>query len=111
MNDELSSLLTRYRHDEGVKAALLVSADGFLVAASAAHGLNPEAIAAQVADVLAVGERLAIELGRQATRFVTFELTGLNVIVAPFDDTLLLVLVGDPAALKLSYSLREMPES
>lgn len=106
MNDELSPLLERYRTDPGIRAALLVSADGFLVAASAAADINAEAVAAQVADMLAVGHRLAVELGQQETRFVTFELTKLNVVVAPFDGQLLLVLAGDPDALQLSYTLR-----
>jgi predicted regulator of Ras-like GTPase activity (Roadblock/LC7/MglB family) len=106
VNDELSPLLDGYRTDPGICAALLVSGDGFLVASSTATGINAEAVAAQVADVLAVGHRLALELGQQETRFVTFELTGLNVLVAPFGGQLLLVLAGEPDALKLSYTLR-----
>jgi predicted regulator of Ras-like GTPase activity (Roadblock/LC7/MglB family) len=107
MNDELADVLTAYRRDEGIHAALLVGHDGFPVASAAEAGIDPTAIAAQVADILGVCHRLALELGQQETRFITFELTGLNVVVAPFDGDLLLVLVGEPEAIRLSYSLRD----
>ena len=93
MNDDLAALLSRYRLDPGVRAALLVGGDGFLVAAAAAAGIDVAAVAAQVADMLDVCHRLALELGQQETRIVTFELTGLNVVVAPFEGDLLLVIV------------------
>ncbi len=106
MNDELTGLLAAYRQDEGIRASLLVGHDGFLVASAADPGIDATAIAAQVADMLNVCHRLALELGQQETRYITFELTGLNVVVAPFEGDLLLVLVGEPEAIRLSYSLR-----
>ena len=107
MNDDLVTLLARYRQDPGIRAALLVGGDGFLVAAAAAPGINVAAVAAQVADMLDVCHRLALELDQHETRIITFELTGLNVVVAPFEGELLLVLIGDPQAVRLSYSLRD----
>ena len=107
MNDDLAELLSAYRADPGVRAALLVGHDGFLVAAAAAAGIDVAAVAAQVADMLDVCHRLALELGQRETRFITFELTGLNVVVAPFEGSLLLVLIGEPEAVRLSYSLRD----
>jgi predicted regulator of Ras-like GTPase activity (Roadblock/LC7/MglB family) len=106
MNDELVRLLENYRADPGIRAALLIGSDGFLVASAATDGVDTTAVAAQVADVLGVAHRLALELGQQETRYATFELTSLNVLVAPFEGALLLVLVGEPDALRLSYSLR-----
>jgi predicted regulator of Ras-like GTPase activity (Roadblock/LC7/MglB family) len=107
VNDELAGLLKAYRQDEGIRAALLVGRDGFPVAFAAEAGIDATAVAAQVADMLGVCHRLALELGQQETRYITFELTGLNVVVAPFEGDLLLVLVGEPEALRLSYSLRD----
>ena len=107
MNDELAGLLATYRRDEGIRAAMLVGHDGFPVASAAEPGIDPTAVAAQVADMLGVCHRLALELGQQETRYITFELTSLNVVVAPFEGDLLLVLVGEPEAIRLSYSLRD----
>ena len=107
MNDELVGLLAAYRQDPGIRAALLIGHDGFPVASAAEPGIDPTVVAAQVADMLGVCHRLALELGQQETRYITFELTGLNVVVAPFEGDLLLVLVGEPEAIHLSYSLRD----
>ena len=105
--DALSSRLQLFREDPGVRAALLVSADGFLVASAVDDTVDAEAVAAQIAAVLLVGRRLADELGQAETRYVTFELTGLNVVVAPFEGDLLLVLVGGADTITITYTLRE----
>lgn len=106
MTDELSAILSAYRTDAGVRAALLVNTDGFLVAADADGDLDTTAVAAHVADALRVCHHLALELGQHEARFITFELSALNVIVAPFDGDVLLILVGEPGAVNISYSLR-----
>ncbi|GEM_PF-568687 len=110
MSDDLAALIAAYRSDPGIRAALLIEADGFPVVANADPQVDTTAVAAQIADMLQVCHRLAIELGQRETQFVTFELTELNVIVAPFEGDLLLVLVGEPAAISLSYSLRTSQE-
>lgn len=106
MDDVLREQLTSYLRDPDVVAALFVSADGFLVAGTCHPDIDCEAIAAQVAAVLSAGKQLAGELGQTTARYFTFELDDLNLLAAPFDHELLLVLVGRPKALKLSYSVR-----
>jgi predicted regulator of Ras-like GTPase activity (Roadblock/LC7/MglB family) len=109
MDDTLISKLQPYREQPGVLAALLVSRDGFLVAASHDEGIDAEAIAAQVAGVIDIGARLAEELDQAETLYVGIELSGLNVVLAPFEGELLLVLVGSPEAITLEYKLRRTP--
>jgi predicted regulator of Ras-like GTPase activity (Roadblock/LC7/MglB family) len=106
MDDTLVNKLEPYREQPGVLAALLVSRDGFLVAASADDRIDTEAIAAQVAGVIDIGARLAEELEQPETRYVGVELSGMNIVLAPFEGELLLALVGTPDAIKLDFRLR-----
>jgi predicted regulator of Ras-like GTPase activity (Roadblock/LC7/MglB family) len=108
-DDALVAKLAPYRANPGVKAALLISHDGFLVAADAETGINAEAVAAQVAGIIDVGRRLAAELGEPATRYISMELETLNVVLAPFGDELMLALIGDPTTIALTYALRDAP--
>jgi hypothetical protein len=56
--------------------------------------------------VLQAGKRLAAELAQQAAHYLTFELDALNILVAPFEHDLLLVLIGVPGTLDLAYTVR-----
>jgi len=106
MDDTLVNKLEPYRTQPGVLAALLVSRDGFLVAASADDRVDAEAVAAQVAGIIDIGARLAEELDQTETLYVGIELSGMNVVLAPFEGELLLALVGTPDAIRLEYRLR-----
>ena len=103
--DILAAQLAPYRETPGVVAALLVSRDGFVVAADADPGFKTDAVAAQVAGVIDIGARLAAELGRPGARYISLDLDGLNVVLAPFGGELMLVLVGLPSALACEYRL------
>ena len=105
-SDALVGKLAPYRERPGVKAALLVSHDGFLVAASADTDIDAEAIAAHLGGTIDIGARLADELGQHETRLITIELDDLNVVLAPFSDELLLCLIGTTDAITLEYRLR-----
>ena len=108
MSDQADSLVTRlasYRETPGIVAALLVSRDGFVVAAAAEPDFATEAVAAQVAGAIDLGARLAGELGQPEAKYISFEFDTLNVVLAPFGEELLLVLVGDPDALICEYRL------
>jgi predicted regulator of Ras-like GTPase activity (Roadblock/LC7/MglB family) len=108
--DRLSAELKPYRRRPGVQAAMLISKDGFVVVADAADEIDCEAVAAQVGGIIDIGARLAGELGQSTTRFISAELESLNVVLAPFNDELMLVLVADPSALALSYTLQPAEE-
>ena len=108
MSDQADSLVTRlapYRQTPGIVAALLISRDGFVVAADAEPGFATDAVAAQVAGAIDLGARLAGELRQPEAKYISLEFDTLNVVLAPFGDELLLVLVGEPRSLILEYRL------
>jgi predicted regulator of Ras-like GTPase activity (Roadblock/LC7/MglB family) len=104
-SDALLAKLAPYRATPGILAAMLVQRDGFVVAADADESIKVDAVAAQVAGVIDVGARLAAELKQSATRYLTVELEAVNVVLAPFGDELMLVLVGEPSALVCEYRI------
>lgn len=103
--DALAARLSPYRAHPGIVAALLISGDGFVVAADADEGFAAEAVAAQAAGVIDISARLAAELGQREARFISVEFDGLNIVLAPFGDELMLALVGHPDVLTCDYRL------
>lgn len=103
--DTLAAQLAPYREAPGMVAALLVSRDGFVIAADADPDFKSEAVAAQVAGVIDIGARLSSELGRPAAKYISVEFDDLNLVLAPFGAELMLVLVGLPSALSCEYRL------
>ena len=104
-DDALAAQLAPYRERPGVKAALLISHDGFLVASSTDAEIDAEAIAAHLGGAIDIAARLADELAQRATRLITVELDDLNIVLAPFSDELLLCLIGTADAIKFDYRL------
>jgi predicted regulator of Ras-like GTPase activity (Roadblock/LC7/MglB family) len=104
-SDALLEKLAPYRENPGILAAMLIQRDGFVVAADADEAIKVDAVAAQAAGVIDIGVRLAAELDQTSTRYLTVELDDLNVVLAPFGDELMLVLVGRPSALICEYRI------
>ncbi len=95
MSDQADTLAVRlapYRAAPGMRAALLISRDGFVVAADAEPEFRAADVAAQAAGAIDLGIRLAGELRQPAARYISLEFEGLNVLLAPFDSELMLVL-------------------
>jgi len=108
VSDQADALVTRlapYRETPGIVAALLISRDGFVVAADAEPGFAADAVAAQVAGAIDLSTRLAGELGQTEAKYISLEFDTLNVVLAPFGGELLLALVGEPGALICEYRL------
>lgn len=103
--DNLAAHLAPYRQTPGIVAALLVSRDGFVIAADADPEFGSDAVAAQVGGVIDIGTRLATELVQPEVKYVTMSFDGLNVVLAPFGSELMLVLVGDSSALTCAYRI------
>lgn len=103
--DTLAAQLAPYRKTPGIVAALLVSRDGFVVAADAEPDFKVEAVAAQVAGVIDISARLAAEVGRSEAKCIGVGFDDLSVVLAPFGSELMLVLVGAPDALVCEYRL------
>ena len=104
-SDALAARLAPYRAHSGIVAAMLISRDGFVVAADADEGFASEAVAAQAAGVIDISARLAAELGQSEARLISVEFHGLNMVLAPFGDELMLALVGRPDVLTCDYRL------
>jgi predicted regulator of Ras-like GTPase activity (Roadblock/LC7/MglB family) len=108
-SDTLAATLRPYRENPGIRAALLISRDGFSVAADADDTVDVTAVAAHLGGILDIGARLSRELGQQQTRHVFIELDEMTVLISPFGDELLLALVGDSESLTCDYRLRRAP--
>ena len=79
-SDTLAATLRPYRANPGVVAALLVSRDGFVIAADADESVDVTAVAAHLGGILDVGARLARELGQRETRHVFVEIDDRTVL-------------------------------
>ena len=106
-SDVLAAHLAPYRVSPGIVAALLISRDGFVVAADAEPDVAVEAVAAQAAGVIDISARLAAELGQREAKFISVEFDGLNIVLAPFGAELMLALVGRPDTLTCDYRLAD----
>jgi predicted regulator of Ras-like GTPase activity (Roadblock/LC7/MglB family) len=103
--DTLARTLASYRQTPGMIAALLVSRDGFVIAADAEPGFDVDAFAAQAGGVLSHVAGLGGELGEHIAKYVSVEFEGVTMVLAPFGDELLLALLGRPEALVCQYRI------
>jgi predicted regulator of Ras-like GTPase activity (Roadblock/LC7/MglB family) len=103
--DTLTAHLAPYRQAPGVLAAMLISSDGFVVAADADDGFDKDAVAALASGVFGIGARLAYELRQDGARYVAIDFSDLTMVLAPFSEQLMLVLVGRPDTLVCDYRL------
>jgi predicted regulator of Ras-like GTPase activity (Roadblock/LC7/MglB family) len=103
--DSLAAQLAPYRETPGIVAAMLISRDGFVVAADADPDFKTDAVAAQVAGVIDISARLAGEVGRSAAKYIAVDFDDLNLVLAPFGSELMLVLAGAPSALICDFRL------
>lgn len=103
--DNLAQRLAPYRQTPGILAALLISGDGFVVAADAEPTFNIEAFAAQASGVIESSLRLAGELNESAAKYVAVEYENATMVLAPFNSELMLALVGRPTTLRCHYSI------
>lgn len=90
--DQLTNRLRDLQRTEGVEASAIVSADGLTIASALPAGTEEERVSAMSAAMLALGERIAGELGRG-----TLE----QVYIRGKDGHVLLMSVGEEAVLTL----------
>ena len=90
-----------------IQAAAAISVDGLMIAGSLPDDLAKELVAAMSAAMLALGERIAQELGRGALDQVFIKGdTGYVLMAAVNNNAVLTVLVGEEA--KLGLALLDM---
>ena len=86
-----------------IEAAAAISVDGLMIASSLPEELGAELVAAMSAAMLALGERIAQELGRGALDQVFIKGdNGYVLMTAVNDNAVLTVLVGEEARLGLA---------
>jgi len=86
-----------------IEAAAAISVDGLMIACSLPEELGAELVAAMSAAMLALGERIAQELGRGALDQVFIKGdNGYVLMTAVNDNAVLTVLVGEEARLGLA---------
>ncbi len=90
--DQLTNRLRDLQRTEGVEASAIVSADGLTIASALPAGTEEERVSAMSAAMLALGERIAGELGRG-----TLE----QVYIRGKEGHVLLMSVGEEAVLTL----------
>ena len=105
--DTLSERLAPYRQIPGIVAAILISRDGFVVAADVEPGFDRDAFAVQASSVIECTARLAGELGEHAAKYIAVEFEKTTMVLAPFGADLVLALVGSPSVLVCEYRLAQ----
>ena len=86
-----------------IQAAAAISVDGLMIASSLPEDLAEDLVSAMSAAMLALGERIAQELGRGALDQVFIKGdNGYVLMAAVNDNTVLTVLVGEEAKLGLA---------
>jgi predicted regulator of Ras-like GTPase activity (Roadblock/LC7/MglB family) len=111
MADSLDELLARLRADNSLELAA-VSADGLLVAADHAEGLDAEGICATAGDGYLMMTALGSELGRGEPTMLTIEYEAGTVVVGPLvHGAALIMLAAGPVNLgRLRISTRRFQE-
>ncbi|MEZ5126030.1 MAG: roadblock/LC7 domain-containing protein [Thermoleophilia bacterium] len=108
-DNKLATRLAPYRQVPGMAAALLISRDGFVIAADTEAGFNADAFAAQAGAVIDNSAHLAEELEETGAKYIAMEFGTYTLVLAPFNEELFLALVGRSQALSFQYRLNTGP--
>ena len=92
MADALNELLARLRADNDLDLAA-VGADGLVVGADQADGLDAETICATAGDAYLMMTALGAELGRGEPTMLTIEYEGGTAVVSPLEHGAALILL------------------
>ena len=95
--DVLNALLARLRLENDLQFAA-VSADGMLVAADSAEGVDAESVCATAGDGYLVMTALGVELNRGDSQLLTVEYSDGTVLIAPLEHGAVLVLLTNGSA-------------
>ncbi|MDX2193204.1 MAG: roadblock/LC7 domain-containing protein [Gemmatimonadales bacterium] len=108
MPTTLPEVLQALAAREGVRAAVLLSADGLPIAQAGRDPVDPDTLAALCATFAQQGHRLGLAAERGGLRTAVLEFhDGLAVVALPSEETVLLVLApADADVGELLYDLR-----
>jgi predicted regulator of Ras-like GTPase activity (Roadblock/LC7/MglB family) len=96
MEMDLAGVLQELQGTHELQMAAVVSADGLLVEASSADGVDAEAICSVAANGLLIMDAMAQELNEDSAELITMEYSNRLVMLAPLDEENLLVLLSAP---------------
>ncbi len=92
MTDALNEMLARLRADNDLDLAA-VSADGLMVGADSAEGIDAEGVCATAGDAYLMMTALGAELGRGDPTMLTIEYQGGTVVVGPLEHGAALIML------------------
>ena len=103
--DPIHEIISGYLEIAGVMAAILVSDQGLVVSGAMSDPFDVDTISALVVETVASARRVGAEaaVGKIETMILEFE--KLSVLLAPFDNELMLALVGKPGTFAQSAGL------
>ena len=94
--DPIYEIIREYLDIEGVLAAVLVSDQGLVVNGATRDAIDLDTISALVVDTVASAQRVGLEAGVGKIDTMTLEFERLSLLLAPFDNELMLALVAEP---------------
>lgn len=97
--DTLREVLEEYMNIPGMKAAILVSDQGLVVASVAQEGVDTSSIAALAVDAVAAVQNFGAQIQAGTLDTMRIEFDKLSVVAAPFSSEVTLVLVAEAGSL------------
>lgn len=94
--DPIDDLISSYLDIEGVMAAVLVSDQGLVINGAQKGSIDVDTISALVVDTVTSAQRFGVEAAVGKVDTLTMEFEKLSLFLAPFDQELMLALVGMP---------------
>lgn len=94
--DPIHEIISGYLEIRGVMAAILVSDQGLVVSGAMSDPFDVDTISALVVETVASARRVGAEAAVGKIETMVLEFEKLSLLLAPFDNELMLALVGKP---------------
>ena len=99
--DPIDELMCSYLDISGMLAAILVSNDGLVINCAMTQETEIETISALVIDVVTSAQRFGVETSAGRLDTMTIEFEGLSLLLAPFEQDVMMALVAIPGTFAL----------
>jgi predicted regulator of Ras-like GTPase activity (Roadblock/LC7/MglB family) len=100
-SDPMFELMQSYLDIPGMLAAMLVSDQGLVINSAQADAVDIDTLSALLVDIVATGQRFGEEAGVGGLETMTVEFDSLTLLLAPFQQDVMLALVGRPGTFAL----------
>lgn len=105
--DFLKDILAEYLTIKGMRAAILVSDQGLMISCAAAEGVDTASISALVISTIVSAQNLGTQVHAGSLNTMTVEYENLTLLLAPFSQDVMLVIVAEPGSIAASPSKQE----